>query len=146
MFKTMVKTVFKTVLNTIIETVLKTVFKNEFEIMFEKLQNIVNKYMSFPKITDTKKRDVIVNEFIKTRQNMQQKFLLERLGDVNTQYQLSKLFKPVTDMQKDSKGIVCELKPIMEGNKTLPKTIPLPQYPSITAYDDDDGEEVRMYS
>ena len=68
--------------------------------MFEKLKNIVNKNISFRKITDTKKRDFIVNEFIKTRQNIQQNFLPERVGDVNTQYQLSKLFKPVTDLQK----------------------------------------------
>ena len=56
--------------------------------------------MSFLKIADTKKRDFIVNEFLKTRQNIQQNLLSERLGDVNTQYELSKLFKPVTDMQK----------------------------------------------
>ena len=34
-----------------------------------------------------------------------------------------------------------ELKPIREGIKNLPKTITFPQFPSITAYDDDDGEE-----
>ena len=98
--------------------------------------------MSFLKITDPKKRDFIVNEFLKTRQNIQQNFLSERLGDVNTQYELSKLFKPVTDMQKDLKeGLVSELKPIREGMKNLPKTITFPQFPSITAYDDDDSEE-----
>ena len=43
-------------------------------------------------------------------QNIQQNFLSERLGDVNTQYELSKLFKPVTDMQRDLKeDIVSEL-------------------------------------
>ena len=36
--------------------------------------------MSFPKITDPKKRDFIVNEFLKTRQNIQQDFLSERVG------------------------------------------------------------------
>ena len=41
-------------------------------------------------------------------------------------------------------GIVSELKPITEGMKNLPKTITFPQFPSITAYDDDDGEEERM--
>ena len=45
-------------------------------------------------------------------------------------------------MQKDLKeGLVSELKPIREGMKNLPKAITFPQYPSITAYDDDDGEE-----
>ena len=58
--------------------------------------------MSFLKITDPKNRDFIVNEFLKTRQNIQQNFLPERVGDSSTQHKLSKLFKPVTDMQKDS--------------------------------------------
>ena len=99
--------------------------------------------MSFLKITDPKKRDFIVNEFLKTRQNIQQNFLSERLGDVNTQYELSELFKPITDMHKDLKeGVVSELKPIREGMKNLLKTITFPQFPSVTAYDDDDdGEE-----
>ena len=77
--------------------------------------------MSFFKITDPKKRDFIVNEFLKTRQNIQHNFLSERVGDVNTQYELSKLFKPVTNMQKDLKGLVSERKPIREGMNNLPK-------------------------
>ena len=45
-------------------------------------------------------------------------------------------------MQKDSnEGLVSELKPIREGMKNLPKAITFPQFPSITAYDDHDGEE-----
>ena len=97
--------------------------------------------MSFLKITDPKKRDFIVKEFLKTMQNIQQNFLSERVGDLSTQYELSKLFKPVTDMQKDLKEcLVSELKPIREGLKHLPKAVTFPQYPSITAYDGD-GEE-----
>ena len=45
--------------------------------------------MSFLKITDPKKRDYIVNEFLNTRQNLQQNFLSERVGDLSTQYELS---------------------------------------------------------
>ena len=71
--------------------------------------------MSFQKITDRKQRDFIITEFIKTRQNIQQNFLSQRAGDSSTQYEFSKTFKPVTDMQKDSKvGLVSELKPIRE--------------------------------
>ena len=45
-------------------------------------------------------------------------------------------------MQEDLKeGLVSELKPIREGMKNLPKAITFPQFPSLTAYDDDDGEE-----
>ena len=80
--------------------------------------------------------------FFKPRQNIQQNLPSERVGDVNTQYELSKLFKPVTDMQKDLKeGLVSELKQIREGMKNLPKAVTFGQVPSITAYDDDGGEE-----
>ena len=96
--------------------------------------------MPFLKITDPKMRNFIVNEFLKTRQNIRENFLSERVGDLSTQYELSKLFKPVTNIQKDLKGLVSELKPIREGMKNLPKTITFPQFPSITAYDDDDGD------
>ena len=72
----------------------------------------------------------------------QQQFLSERVGDLSTQYELSKLFKPVTAMQKELKeGLVSELKPVREGMKNLPKAIAFPQFPSITAYDDDGEEE-----
>ena len=68
--------------------------------------------MSVLKITDPKKRDFIDNEFLKTRQNIQQDFLSERVGNVNTHYERSKLFKPVTNMENDLKeGLVSELKP-----------------------------------
>ena len=57
--------------------------------------------MSILKITDPKKRDFICNEFLKTRQNIQNNYLSKRVGDLSTQHELSKLFKPVADMQKD---------------------------------------------
>ena len=39
----------------------------------------------------------------------------ERVGDLSTQCELSKLFKSATDMQKDLKeGLVSEFKPIRE--------------------------------
>ena len=59
--------------------------------------------MSFLKITDPKKRNFIVNQFIKTRQNIQQNFTSERVGDLSTQHEFPMLFKPVTDMQTDLK-------------------------------------------
>ena len=102
--------------------------------------------MSFLKISDPKKRDFIVNEFLKTKQNIRHNFLSERVGNLSKQYELSKLFKPVTDMQKDLKeGLVSELKPIREGMKNLPKVITFPQFPSITAYNDDGEEEVDVF-
>ena len=79
--------------------------------------------MSFSKIAVPKKIDSIVNEFLKTRQNIQQNILSENVGDLSTQYELSKPFNPVMDMQIDliEEGLVSELKSIKEGMKNLPK-------------------------
>ena len=80
--------------------------------------------------------------FLRQDRTFNKNFLSERVGDLSTLYELSKLFKPVTDMQKDLKeGLVSELKPIREGMTNWPKAITFPQFPSITAFDDDDGEE-----
>ena len=122
--KTVIETVLKTMLETVFKTMIETVLKKRVRNHVRKIKNIVNKNMSILKITDPKKRDFIVNEFLTTSQNIQQNFL------------------SFTDMQKDLKeGLVSELKPIGEGMKNLPKTITFSQFPSITAYDDDDGEE-----
>ena len=70
------------------------------------------------------------------------KTLSERVGDLSTQYELSKLFKPVTSIQKVLKeGLVSELKPIREGMKHSPKAVTFPRHPYITAYDDNGEEE-----
>ena len=52
-----------------------------FKTMLKKVKKIANKNMSFLKITDPKKRDFIVNEFLKTMQNIQQIFLYEHVAD-----------------------------------------------------------------
>ena len=110
------------------------------------IKNIANKKLSFLNITDPKKRDFTVNVFLKTRQHIQQNCLSERVGDLRTQYELSNLFKPVTDMHKDLKeDLVSELQPIREEMKNLPKAITFAQFPSITAYDDDGEEEVDVF-
>ena len=49
-------------------------------------------------------------------------------------------------MQRDLKeGLVSELNPIREGINNLPKAVIFPQFPSITAYDDDGEEEVDLF-
>ena len=102
--------------------------------------------MSFLKIADHKMRDSIVNDFLKTRQNFQQYSLPERVGDLSIQCEVSKLFKPVTDMQKDLKeDLLSELKPIIEGMKHLPKVITFPQFPFVTACHDDGETEVNAF-
>ena len=124
----------------------QTLVQNRVQNRVGKIKYIANTNMSFLKYSDPKTRDFIVNEFLKIRQSIQQNFLSERAGDVNTQYEISKLFKPVMDMQKDLKeDLANELKPIREGMKHLPKAVTFSQFPSITAYDDDDEEEVNVF-
>ena len=49
-------------------------------------------------------------------------------------------------MQKDLKeGLVSELKPVRKRMKNSPKAITFPQYPSITANDDDGEEEGDVF-
>ena len=64
---------------------------------------------------------MIVEEFLKIKKNIQEKFITERLGDISAQRELSKLFKPITETQKDIKeSLVSELRPIKESLKELP--------------------------
>ena len=57
------------------------------------------------KIKDPIKRDLIVEEFFKTKKNIHEKFITERLGHISAQSELSKLFKPITETQKDIKKL-----------------------------------------
>jgi len=45
--------------------------------------------MSFLNISDPKKRDFIVEEFLKTKKNIQDSYLSERLGDIDIHREMS---------------------------------------------------------
>ena len=99
--------------------------------------------MSFLKISDPKKRDFIVEEFLKTKRNIQENFLTERLGDISAQRELTKFFKPITETQKDVKAsLLGELKPIREGLKELPAAITFPQLQAIAAAPEGEDEDL----
>src|SRR6218665_3173135 len=125
-------------------------FDFTFDIMFDfdyKHYSVLIK-MSFLKIQDPEKRDLIVNEYLRLRRNIQQNELEERIGDISLQRDLTKLYKPITDSQT---GLYSQLSAIKDAsNKTstalqaLPaasstvisanaKAITFPQYPSIEA-------------
>src|SRR5688572_11280545 len=108
--------------------------------------------MSFLKITDPTKRDLIVAEFLKTKKNIQQNFLSEKLGDIGMQRELVKLYKPIVDSQstisKEQNALLSTIKENSAATsnalQALPasisssiKAIQFPQYPSIEAYEDD---------
>src|SRR5688572_30051493 len=114
--------------------------------------------MSFLKITDPGKRDLIVAEFLKTKKNIQQNFLNEKLGDIGLQQELTKFYKPIVDSQSAiSKEQNALLSTIKENSAATPnalqalptsissslKAVQFPQYPSIEAYDDLTEEDIK---
>src|SRR6218665_83396 len=114
--------------------------------------------MSFLKVTDPSKRDFIVEQFLKSKKNIKQKFLAERLGDIGLQRKLTKMFKQIVNSQSTiSKEQKALLSTIIENSaepsfalKALPasisaslKAIKLPQYPSIEAYEEDSVSDIK---
>ena len=101
--------------------------------------------MSFLKIEDHNKQDEIVKEFLALKNKIKDNFRKERLGEIETQRDLAKLFKPVTETQKaTAKEITEELKPIKEGIENLPQAITFPAYPSIQAFEEPiEGEDAQ---
>ena len=90
--------------------------------------------MSFLKITDPTKRAASVKEFLELKNRIKDNFRSERIGEIETQSDLSKFFKPVTETQKaTAKEIMEELKPIREGIEgvSTQQAITFPAFPSI---------------
>ena len=88
--------------------------------------------MSFLKIEDHNKRDETVKEFLALKNKIKDNFRKERLGEIETQRDLTKLFKPVIETQiAMTKELQEGLKPIKEGIEKLPQAITFPAYPSI---------------
>lgn len=107
--------------------------------------------MSFLKIADPKKRDFIVTEFLKSKNNIQQNSLAEKLGDIGMQRELTKLYKPITDSQSlQSAALTKEISALKETTSSafqalMPgsqlKAIQFPLYPSIQAETDEGPTE-----
>ena len=97
------------------------------------------KEMSFLKISDPTKRDLIVKEYLDLKKNIRDNLLSEKTGELELQTDLSKFFKPITETQKaTAKEITEELKPIKEGIENLPQAITFPAYPSIQASEEEE--------
>ena len=83
--------------------------------------------MSFLKISDPVKRDLIVKEYLETKKNILDNLLSERTGEQQLQTHLSKFYKPITETQKATAREITEgFKPIREGVENLPQTITFP--------------------
>ena len=80
--------------------------------------------MSFLKISDPTKRDLIVKEYLELKKNIRDNLLSERTGELELQTDLSKFYRPITETQKATAREITEgLKPIKEGIKKLPQAI-----------------------
>ena len=78
------------------------------------------KNISFLKISDPVKRDLIVKKFLETKKNIRDNLLSERTGVQQLQTDLLKFFKPITETQKATAREITEgLKPIKEGIENL---------------------------
>ena len=74
------------------------------------------KEMSFSKISDPVKRDLIVKEYLDLKKNIRDNLFSERTGEQQLQTNLSKFFKTITETQKVTTREITEgLRPIKEG-------------------------------
>ena len=98
--------------------------------------------MSFIKIKDPRKREELIKDFIETRKRIKDNFIARKVGEIEYQTGLTKLFKPVTETQKatakeitdaqkaTAEKITSELIPIKEGLEKIPD-ITFPTYPAV---------------
>ena len=109
--------------------------------------------MSFIKITDPRKREETIKDFIQTRKRIKDNFIARKVGEAEYQTGLTKLFKPVTETQKETakeiteaqkataEKITKELLPIKEAIEGLPGAIPYPTFPAIEMEEEEEEEE-----
>ena len=88
--------------------------------------------MLFIKVTDPRKREELIKDFIETRKRIKDNFIARKVGEIEYQTGLTKLFKPVTETQKattkeitdaqkaTAEKFTQELLPIKEGIEALP--------------------------
>ena len=99
--------------------------------------------MSFIKVKDPRKREELVRDFIETRKRIKDNFVARKVGEIEYQTGLTKLFKPVTETQKatakeiteaqksTAEKFTSELLPIKEGIEELPTKLFRKIFPSI---------------
>ena len=73
--------------------------------------------MSFIKVTDPRKREELIKDFIETRKRIKDNFIARKVGEIEYQTGLTKLFKPVTETQKAT------AKEITDAQKTTAEKI-----------------------
>ena len=80
--------------------------------------------MSFFKITNPKKRDAMVADYIATKKRLQERYKEERMGDLYRQREAEEHFQPVLlSNEKMMEDFVKDLKPIKEEVASISKYI-----------------------
>ena len=132
-------------MKTEIKTVRKIVLKTGHKIIY----SYFKKKMSFIKVKDPRKREEMIRDFIETRKRIKDNFIAKKVGEIEYQTGLTKLFKPVTETQKATakeiteaqkaaaEKITQELLPIKEGIEKLPGAISFPTYPALEMTDEE---------
>ena len=101
--------------------------------------------MSFLKISDPVKRDLIVKEHLETKKNIRDNLHSERTGDQQIQNGLSKFYKPITETQKTTTREITEgLRPTRGGIENLPQAITFP-FPPTQPLREASGKEESQY-
>ena len=108
--------------------------------------------MSFIKIKDPRRREELIKDLIETRKRIKDNFIAKKVGEIEYQTGLTKLFKPVTETQKATakeiteaqkeavQKITGELLPIKEGIEGLSGAISFPAYPAVELTEEDKEE------
>ena len=111
--------------------------------------------MSFIKVKDPRKREELIRDFIETRKRIKDNFIAKKVGEIEYQTGLTKLFKPVTETQKatakeiteaqkaTAEKITQELLPIKAGIEGLPGAISFPAYPALEMTEEEEEEEEK---
>ena len=109
--------------------------------------------MSFIKIKDPRKREEMIKDLIETRKRIKDNFIARKVGEIEYQTGLTKLFKPVIETQKatakeitDAQKAAMEkitqgLLPIKAGIEGLPGAISFPTYPALEMTEEEEEEE-----
>ena len=97
--------------------------------------------MSFIKVKDPRKWEELIRDFIETRKRIKDNFVSRKVGEIEYQTGLTKLFKPVTETQKatakeiteaqkaTAEKFTSELLPIKEGIEGLPTKADISKIP-----------------
>ena len=108
--------------------------------------------MSFIKVKDPRKREELIRDFIETRKRIKDNFVAKKVGEIEYQTGLTKLFKPVMETQKATakeitdaqkaaaEKITQELLPIKAGIEGLPGAI---SFPALEMTEEEEEEEEK---